>query len=326
MRRVLETGQPVLIDLLTNKAGTFVVSRISLRDEADRVIGAIGIVLFDHPETTLQPLISKFALLQRDLDDARRELASQRRRTLAVAGMESAAPNTPLPASSAPAPQRPRSSARRGVQRSRAARCCCWAKRAPAKSCWRTPSTPRPAAPAVPFVSVNIAAVPDTLLEAEFFGVAPAPTPGRPQRGATASSSWPMAARCSSTKSATCRKACRPSCCARCKRARSSRWAATSWCLLMRIIAATSRDLGVLVREGKFREDLFYRLHVLPVRVPPLRVRRSDIPALVESLGEDLVPAQRHRAARVGPDALALLAASPGAATSASCAMCWNRP
>ena len=46
MRRVLETGQPVLIDLLTNKAGTFVVSRIPLRDEADRVIGAIGIVLF----------------------------------------------------------------------------------------------------------------------------------------------------------------------------------------------------------------------------------------------------------------------------------------
>jgi transcriptional regulator with PAS, ATPase and Fis domain len=79
MRRVLETGEPILIDLLTNKAGTFVVSRIPLRDEAaGAVIGAIGIVLFDHPETTLQPLISKFALLQRDLDDARRELASQR--------------------------------------------------------------------------------------------------------------------------------------------------------------------------------------------------------------------------------------------------------
>ncbi len=46
------------------------------------VIGAIGIVLFDQPETTLQPLISKFALLQRDLDDARRELASQRNNPL----------------------------------------------------------------------------------------------------------------------------------------------------------------------------------------------------------------------------------------------------
>ena len=80
MRRVLETGQPILIDLLTNRAGTFVVSRLPLRDEhSGELIGAIGIVLFDHPETTLQPLISKFAHLQRDLDDARRELASQRR-------------------------------------------------------------------------------------------------------------------------------------------------------------------------------------------------------------------------------------------------------
>ena len=78
MRRVLETGQPVLIDLLTNQAGTFVVSRLPLHDDAGQVIGAIGIVLFDHPETTLQPLISKFALLHRDLDDARRELAAGR--------------------------------------------------------------------------------------------------------------------------------------------------------------------------------------------------------------------------------------------------------
>ena len=79
MRRVLDTGEAFLIDLLTNRAGTFVVSRIPLRDESGGdVIGAIGIVLFDHPETTLQPLISKFALLHRDLDDARRELASQR--------------------------------------------------------------------------------------------------------------------------------------------------------------------------------------------------------------------------------------------------------
>ncbi len=88
MRRVLENQRDrSLIDLLTNKAGTFVVSRIPLREEGEGaalgdVIGAIGIVLFDHPETTLQPLISKFALLQRDLDDARRELASQRNNPL----------------------------------------------------------------------------------------------------------------------------------------------------------------------------------------------------------------------------------------------------
>src|SRR6478609_4187734 len=79
MHRVLETGKPILIDLLSNKAGTFVVSRIPLRDEAGNVIGALGIVLFDHPETTLQPLIHKFANLHRELDEARRELATKRR-------------------------------------------------------------------------------------------------------------------------------------------------------------------------------------------------------------------------------------------------------
>ncbi len=55
-----------------------------------------------------------------------------------------------------------------------------------------------------------------------------------------------------------------------------------------RIISATNRNLTDLVKEGKFREDLFYRLDVLPVVVPPLRERKEDIPLLIKHFTEEI--------------------------------------
>ncbi|HEY9582120.1 MAG TPA: sigma 54-interacting transcriptional regulator, partial [Savagea sp.] len=55
-----------------------------------------------------------------------------------------------------------------------------------------------------------------------------------------------------------------------------------------KIIAATNRDLPSLIQQGKFREDLYYRLHIMPIHIPPLRERMEDLPSIVEEIIRDL--------------------------------------
>jgi transcriptional regulator with PAS, ATPase and Fis domain len=298
MHRVIRTGKPILIDLLSNRAGTFVVSRIPLRDEGGEVIGALGIVLFDHPETTLQPLIQKFANLQRDLDDARRELATQRRNKYTLASF----------VGSSPAAVEVKRQARRAGMSS-----------SPVLLLGETGTGKELLAHAIhagskrasgPLISVNIAAIPDTLLEAEFFGVAPGAFTGADRKGRDGKFKLADGGTLFLDEIGDMPLALQPKLLRALQEGEIEPLGSNKVIPFdARVIAATSRDLGALVREGKFREDLFYRLNVLPIRVPPLRERRADIPALVEVLAEDIGLRGGSPAPEVSAGAIALLAA-----------------
>ena len=79
----------------------------------------------------------------------------------------------------------------------------------------------------------------------------------------------------------------------------------------VRIIAATHRDLKILVKDGKFREDLFYRLNVIPIRVPSLRERPDDIPLLVNHFIEKFAVRNGSLVKGIAPEAMAVLMAHP---------------
>jgi transcriptional regulator with GAF, ATPase, and Fis domain len=78
-----------------------------------------------------------------------------------------------------------------------------------------------------------------------------------------------------------------------------------------RVIAATHQDLEKRVAEGTFREDLFYRLNVFPIRVPPLRERLEDIPLLVWRFAEEFAKPFGKRIESINPESLAALAQYP---------------
>jgi transcriptional regulator with PAS, ATPase and Fis domain len=307
MGQVMETGKPILIDLLTNRAGTFLVSRFPLRDEAGVVIGALGVVLFDQPETNLQPLMAKFALMQRELDEARNALAAQRKTGPAL--RQARYSFASFVGASTVVTDLKRQ-ARRAAQ-----------THSPILLLGETGTGKELLAHAIhassprargPLISVNIAAVPDSLLEAEFFGVAPGAFTGADRKGRDGKfkladggtlfldeiGDMPLGLQ------AKLLRALQES---EIEPLGSNQLVPFD----VRVIAATSRDLAKLVREGLFREDLFYRLNVLPLRVPALRDRASDIPNLVEVLSEELALRSAVPQPEFQTQAVALLSAQP---------------
>ena len=140
----------------------------------------------------------------------------------------------------------------------------------------------RSARRSMPFVSVNCAAIPETLLESDLFGHVRGAFTGAT---VTTKGKFSLANRGSIflDEIGTMRVGLQ----AKLLRVLQERefaplGAERTERVDVRVIAATNRDLRRLVDEGRFQADLFYRLHVVPIVVPPLRERREDIPVLVE--------------------------------------------
>jgi two-component system response regulator HydG len=132
-----------------------------------------------------------------------------------------------------------------------------------------------------PFVSVNCAAIPDTLVESELFGVergaytgAIASRPGRFERANGGTLFLDEVGTLSLVSQGKLLRALQEGVVERVGGTREIR-------VDVRVVAATNVELEEEVRQGRFREDLFFRLNVFPIRLPPLRDRREDIPLLL---------------------------------------------
>ena len=158
-----------------------------------------------------------------------------------------------------------------------------------------------------PLVKVNCAAIPDTLLESELFGhIKGAFT------GAVATKKGRFALADGGTIFLDEIGTLSPPVQAKLLRVLQERefeplGSERSYKVDVRVIAATNRDLGQLVSESRFQEDLFYRLAVIPIQMPPLRARREDIPLLVDHFVRKHAARAGKKITGVDPDVMAML-------------------
>ena len=156
-----------------------------------------------------------------------------------------------------------------------------------------------------PLIKVNCAALPETLLESELFGH---------EKGAFTNAMTQRKGRFElANKEVDLSRRDRrdepghasASCCGCCRSANSSASAALFPIKVdVRVIAATNRDLKAEVEAGRFREDLYYRLNVIPIELPPLRRRKEDIPLLVEHFLDKHRYSSTSQPARISEEAM----------------------
>jgi transcriptional regulator with PAS, ATPase and Fis domain len=297
MREVVETGRPIMLDLMDFGDETFVVVRLPLHDDAGQVIGAIGLVLFDDA-MSLASLVSRFNQLKRDCAEAQQRLDAARR---AKYTLSSIVGNS-------------ESCVALKHQARRAAR-----TRAPVLIQGETGTGKELLAQAIhnaslradqPFVAVNIAAVPENLLESEFFGVAPGAFTGADRKGREgkfklADGGTLFLDEIGDMSAPLQAKLLRVLQEGEFEALGSNRLERVD----VRILAATSRDLQADVASGRFRADLFYRLNVVQLTMPPLRQRISDLPLLCEVKLEALCRKLGMPPHEIAPEALRRLEA-----------------
>ncbi|HRQ47223.1 MAG TPA: sigma 54-interacting transcriptional regulator [Rhodocyclaceae bacterium] len=294
MRDVVRSGQPILLDILEANNESFVVMRIPLKDDSGNVIGAVGFALFDNTQP-LKTFYARLGRMQQELAQTRKRLAEERRTRYTFSNF----------IGSSPAAMEVKRQARRAARLD-----------APVLLLGETGTGKELLAQAIhasshrsekPFIAVNVAAIPESLLEAEFFGVAPGAFTGADRRGRQGKfqlanggtlfldeiGDMPLGLQVKLLRAIQEQEV---------EPVGSERVFKTD----VRIIAATSVDLAQKLADGGFRADLYYRLAVLPLSLPPLRDRMSDLEMLCETLLEDI--AQRNGSAQreLAPGVLAL--------------------
>ncbi len=162
-----------------------------------------------------------------------------------------------------------------------------------------------------PFVVVNCAALPDQLLESELFGYEKGAFTGaisrKPGRVELATGGTLFLDEIGDVSGAVQVKLLR----LLQEKEYQPLGSTTNHKADVRLLAATHRDLETMMGAGEYREDLFYRLNVVPIWMPPLRDRRSDIPALAEEFCERLGRDNHRPGLRLSRGALAVLSEQP---------------